>query len=210
MRIQSVPVRLSPSTRERLLLGVEAIRQRDRLFAEFGRTGRVFVRPIGCHKLFVGRCVTPDTFDTALAPARYDPEAVVVVAEPRAIGREWRLVVAEDRVIAASQYARDGRPASAPDCPDAVRAFADAMMAEVRWRPDPIFLLDLGACDGQLHLVELNGFSCSWLYDCDLSSVVAAASDLAARAWEQQVGGGSTAEATAAPSGSEGTGPEPV
>src|SRR4051812_29365179 len=26
--------------------------------------------PAGCHKLFVGRCVTQDTFDTVLTPAR--------------------------------------------------------------------------------------------------------------------------------------------
>jgi hypothetical protein len=59
------------------------------------------------------------------------------------------------------------------------------MLAEVRWRPDPIFMMDLCEADGNLWLVELNGFSCSWLYACDLAAVVAKASRLATAVWEQ-------------------------
>jgi hypothetical protein len=56
------------------------------------------------------------------------------------------------------------------------------MLAEVRWRPDPIFLLDVCESAGRLWLVELNGLSCSWLYRCDRATVVAAAGQLAAQA----------------------------
>jgi hypothetical protein len=56
------------------------------------------------------------------------------------------------------------------------------MLAEVGWRPDPVFMLDVCEADGQLWLVEINGFSCSWLYRCDLAAVVAEANRLAARA----------------------------
>src|SRR5262249_46198079 len=104
-----------------LLPGVEAIRLRDWLFEVFGKHGAVFARPAGCHKLFTGRCLGRDTFTTALAPTRYDPTTLVVIAGPKVIAREWRLVVAEDRVIAASQYAEQGRKRLAPGCPEAVR-----------------------------------------------------------------------------------------
>jgi hypothetical protein len=69
-----------------------------------------------------------------------------------------------------------------------VRAYAEGMLAEARWQPDPIFMLDVCESAGQLWLVELNGFSCSWLYECDLSAVVARASELAARAWGTATG----------------------
>ena len=36
---------------------------------------------------------TKDDFASALGPTRYDPATLVVVAAPREIGREWRLVV---------------------------------------------------------------------------------------------------------------------
>src|SRR5581483_4552773 len=96
-----------------------------------------------CHKLFVGRCITRDSFTAALAPTRYDPASLVVIAAPREIGREWRVVVVEDEVIAAGQYAADGQKSIAPGCPDAVREHVRAILAEVRWRPDAVFMLDV-------------------------------------------------------------------
>ena len=78
----------------------------------------------------------------------------------------------------------------APGCPQVVRDYAEAMLAEVSWRPDPVFMLDVCEADGQLWLVEINGFSCSWLYQCDLAAVVAEASGLATQAWERAAVGG--------------------
>ena len=166
-----------------IMPGVEAIRQSDWLFSAFGRDDEVFVRPTGCHKLFVGRCVTKDSFASALAPSRYDPTTLVVIAAPRPIDREWRLIVSGDRVLGASQYAVEGTRAIATGCPVEIRQFAASMLSEVRWRPDPIFMLDICESDGRLWLVELNSFSSSWMYQCDLAEVVAEASEIAARAW---------------------------
>jgi hypothetical protein len=120
---------------------------------------------------------------TALAPSRFDPATLVVIAAPRELGREWRLVVVGDRVIAASRYAEGGSRSVEAGCPHVVRDFAAAILAEVRWRPDPIFMIDVAESDGRLWLVELNGFSCFWLYQCDLAEVVATASELAVREW---------------------------
>ncbi len=164
-----------------ILPGVEAIRQRDRLFDVFGRGDEVFARPTSCHKLFVGRRIGRDAFASALAPTRYDPESKVVIAAPKPLGREWRLVVTDGRVIAGSQYAVNGERAIVADSPREVTAFAEAMLAEVSWRPDPAFMLDIGESEGRLWLVELNSFSGSWLYACDLSAVVSEVGALAGR-----------------------------
>ena len=169
-----------------ILPGVEAIRQRDWLFSVFGRGDEVFARPTSCHKLFVGRRIGRETFNSALAPTRYDPATLVVVAAPKEITCEWRLVVVGDRVIAGSQYAQDGTRAITSNCPGEVRTFTESMLAEVRWRPDPIFMLDVCESEGRLWLVELNSFSCSWLYQCDLSAVVTEASTLARQTWERR------------------------
>jgi hypothetical protein len=166
-----------------IMPGVEAIRQVDSLFSVFGNNDEVFARPTSCHKLFVGRRITREAFATALAPTRYDPATLVVIAAPKPLGTEWRLVVVGDRVIAASQYARSGTRDITLGCPEAVRSFSERMLTEVRWRPDPIFMMDVCESEGRLWLVELNGFSCSWLYQCDLTAVVAEASELARQAW---------------------------
>jgi ATP-grasp domain, R2K clade family 3 len=166
-----------------ILPGVEAIRQADWLFKVFGRDDAVFARPTGCHKVFTGRCISKDDFAAALSPTRYDPTTLVVVAAPKEIDREWRLVVAKDRVIAGSQYALGGVKSIAPGCPEEVKAFAQGMLDQVRWRPDPMFMLDVCESEGRLWLVELNGFSCSWLYQCDLAAVVGEAARLVEKAW---------------------------
>jgi hypothetical protein len=172
-----------------ILPGVEAIREKALLFAEFGDEGQVFARPTGVHKLFVGRLIAEEDFETSLAPTRYDPSTLVVVAGPEEIGREWRLVVAGDEVVSGSQYADGGVRAVAPGCPDEVTAFARDMLADIRWRPDELFMLDVCEADGGPYLVELNSFSCSWLYACDFATVVATASAAATRAWERRNAG---------------------
>lgn len=168
-----------------VLTGVDAIRRADQVFAEFGPEGEVFARPTGVHKLFTGRCISRDQWETALAPTRYDPETKILVAPPREVGREWRLVVAGDEVIAGSQYAVGGVRDVAAGCPPEMSAFARSVLAAVNWRPDELFMLDIGEADGGFHVVELNSFSCSWLYACDLPSVVRTASELAVRTWER-------------------------
>ena len=109
---------------------------------------------------------------------------LIVITAPREIGREWRLIIAGERAIAGSQYAVEGSKCIERGCPDEVRSFAEAMLGEVHWRPDPIFTMDIAESAGRLWLVELNSFSCSWLHECNLASVVAEASRLATRAWE--------------------------
>src|SRR5262245_61348793 len=91
-----------------ILPGVEAIRQRDWLFEVFGKGDEVFARPTGCHKVFTGRCIFKDDFASALGPTRNDLATLVVVAAPREVGREWRLVVAGGRLVAGSRYAIEG------------------------------------------------------------------------------------------------------
>lgn len=162
-----------------ILTGIEAIRDTDRLFTEFGSDDRVFARPTSAHKLFVGRCIDRESFASALAPTRYDPTSQVVIAKLQPIDREWRLVVVGERVVAGSQYAENGVKKIVAECPLDVISFAELMLAEVRWRPDPAFMPDMCESAGRLWLVELNSFSGSWLYRCDLAAVVSAASELA-------------------------------
>lgn len=169
--------------RHTILSGVEAIRLSERLFDEFGKDDRVFARPTSVNKLFVGRCIERQNFASALAPTRYDPATRVVIASPQEIAREWRLAVVDGRVISGCQYAIGGDRAITADCPTVVREFAESMLKKVSWRPDPAFMLDVCEADGGLRLVELNSFSSSWLYQCELRKVIAAASELAARLW---------------------------
>ncbi len=108
-----------------------------------------------------------------------------MISTPKIIGREWRLVIAIDEVVASSQYRDNGTIAILPSCPDEVHQFATDILANVRWRPDKLFMMDVCESDGKLCLLELNSFSCSGLYACDLAAVIHAASLAAESEWRQ-------------------------
>jgi hypothetical protein len=162
---------------EEALAGVEEI------FAQFGRGGQAFVRPCGVHKTFTGRCVDREAFVFALESARY-AKGCVLVASPQDISQEWRVVVARGRFVAASLYRSEGRHTESPGCPREVRAYVDRLLAEVPYRPDPIYMMDLCASGNDLFLLELNSFSCSGLYRCDPAAVVKEVKGLAIEQWQ--------------------------
>jgi hypothetical protein len=56
------------------------------------------------------------------------------------------------------------------------------VLASTDWQPDPVFFLDVCESSDTLRVVEVSGFSCSWLYACDLPAAVAAASEAAGKA----------------------------
>jgi hypothetical protein len=171
------------------VMGVEeALSQAGEVFARFGREGRVFIRPCGVRKTFTGRCVDRDGFARALETARY-AQGPVLIAGPRAITREWRVVVARGRLVAASQYMSEGRHSELPGCPQDVHAYVNGLLAEVSYRPDPIYMMDLCVSGDSLYLLELNSFSCSGLYQCDPSAVVKEVKGLALEEWQRAQAG---------------------
>lgn len=170
-----------------ILTGVDALQRKEELFQRFSRDELVFVRPSGCVKIFTGRCVDINAFGNAIAPARYDSATPIVVAPPRSMGREWRLVIADHVPIAASQYYNEGMACLAQGCPPEVSAFAETALRKIAWQPDDIFVMDVCECDGELRVLELNGFSCAGLYHCDPAPIVAGAIRIALRAWNQNL-----------------------
>lgn len=164
-----------------------ALSQVRELFARFGKDEQVFVRPCGVQKTFTGRCVDREDFAHALQPARYLNEPVLV-ASPREIAREWRVVVARGQFVAASQYKSEGQLNVLAGCPPEVRAFIDHLLAEVACGPDPIYVMDVCESGSELFLLELNSFSCSGLYQCDAAAVVKAVKELATEEWRSGQG----------------------
>jgi hypothetical protein len=170
--------------REYALLPVaEAARLADRLFAHYGSGGLLFVRPDSVDKSFPGTLADRTSFLRALSGAAFDPATAVLVARPKKIIAEWRLLVANGEVIAGSQYRSERGAEVAPGSPAEVTAYATTVLREVDWRPDPLFAMDVCDSEDGLRILELNSFSCSGHYLADLPTVVKKASDLAASCW---------------------------
>lgn len=157
-----------------LLPAIEAARQALRIFDQYAVGGKVFMRPAVARKVFNGSCFDIQRFQASLTQ-RIDPREQVIISAPKPIGREWRVFIAHDRVIAGSQYADSGRAERSSDFPDEVRTYAENILREQHWRPDPLFTMDICESNGQPAMVEINGFSCSNFYQADLDAIIEAA-----------------------------------
>ena len=161
----------------------EAQRLQVRLCAQFARKGHVFVRPDAMDKSFTGKLVDVEELESFLASQSLDPTKLVLLAEPQEIVREWRLFLAQSQILTGSQYAASGERCVAAGFPVEVGQFASQVLEAVKWRPDPLFVMDVCEAPSGLRIVELNGYSCSGLYECDLEKYVSAASRCAELAW---------------------------
>lgn len=170
--------------REYALLPVaEALRLADRLFGRYASEGSLFVRPDSVDKSFPGAVVDRSGFTRTISATAFDPTTLILVARPKKILREWRLIVASSEIIAGSQYRTDKEVAVVAGYPDEVLAFARTALEQVEWRPDPMFIMDVCDSEDGLRLIELNSFGCSGHYLADLPAVVQRASELAALGW---------------------------
>lgn len=168
----------------------ELLRRRDFLFDTLGPyEDKVFVRPDSGNKTFSGTVVHKDNWKDAVAKLGFydvDPASIVIVSETSNIRNEWRLVIVEGEVIAASKYKSEGLVKLEEGCPSDVKRFAK-LMADI-YCPERCFTMDI--CDFKdsgelLSIVEINSFSSSGLYVCDKSAVVEAVSRAALNEWKE-------------------------
>jgi hypothetical protein len=164
-----------------LLPVAEAVRLADDLFARYATRGTLFVRPDSVDKSFTGTLTDRASFTNTFLGTTFDPTTPVLVARAKKLSYEWRLIVAEGRVIAGSQYRNATDWEDRPGCPDEVLSFATNALERVAWRPAPMFVMDVCDSEDGLRILELNSFGCSGHYLADVQAVVEAASALASR-----------------------------
>lgn len=148
----------------------------------FAPLDSIFIRPSTGSKSFTGKVIELANLDKELRQfaLRADPETLVVVANPQRIMREYRMVVAENKVITASQYKHGIQNVRSKDVPKEVMQYGQEVLDNVKYKPDPIWTLDICETDdGRLHVLEVGSFSCAGLYACDPEIIVETVNRLA-------------------------------
>ena len=139
----------------------------------------IFVRPDSPLKPFSGRVLQADNITLqALDHGFYfeDESIPVVVAPVQQVGREWRFVVVDQKLVASSVYVAEGcSTADSTAVEQPVWDFAANIAAEVE-PPERVYVLDVCETASGLHLMEFNPFSGADLYGCDLHAIVEAVS----------------------------------
>ncbi|HEY1556835.1 MAG TPA: ATP-grasp domain-containing protein [Kofleriaceae bacterium] len=158
------------------------VENRRDVLAMLHQPRRVFVRPDSALKPFAGRVLDAAAIDRAALDYGfyYDDDALpIVVAPARQIQREWRVVVAEGRVVTGCAYTAERRGAEEA-LPVPVREIAREV-SNLDWQPAPIYIVDVAEVDHQVRVLELNPFSGADLYRCDPHAVVEVVSRVSER-----------------------------
>ena len=170
----------------------EVVRRRDELFEIYG--GAFFLRPDSGAKSFTGTLIFPEDFKTESRDFNQwrwvmnnaSATDLVVVAPPKHIKREWRVVVAENKAITGCQYKADEKLSVSPDCPDTVIQLAE--QAAHDFAPDPMYVVDMCECNDTLYLLEIGAFSVAGLYALNMEKIVEVAAKLAKAEFEDIYG----------------------
>lgn len=162
-------------------------RRKGFLYCVVGRNGHLFVRPNSGFKTFTGFVVSEQDFEKEMKglALRLDPEQLILAAEPVQIGREWRLVVVGNQVVAATQYKHGHDLTRTRDVPQEVLDYGQEVVNTVNYQPDRAWTLDICESGERLWVLEVGSFSCAGLYDCDPKKVIEAVNAVALKEWQE-------------------------
>ena len=116
----------------------------NEIFEEFGNSDCVFVRPSSVEKLFTGKVVERKNWSKDIDYfGFYDTpnDAICVVAEPKNVENEWRLVSVDRKIVASSSYRIGRQKVLMEGCPPEVKALGEEITK--RFNPDACWTIDI-------------------------------------------------------------------
>jgi hypothetical protein len=170
---------------------LEIKRNQDWVFEKYGVDDTIFMRPDSGAKPFTGQTLAKEMIDKeyklyAHYAGKPLDEIIAVISSAKVIYKEWRFVVVDKKVIAGSQYKKNGKLDINRDTSD---SYKEALVlaqevANEEWQPEVAYTLDICKSNGRCYLLEANSFSCSGLYDCDPEPIVREISRVALEEWK--------------------------
>lgn len=163
----------------------ELPRRTDWIYSSLGKDDMVFIRPDTNDKLFTGEVVHKEKMNRFMNWVYIEneiPTALCVVGTPTTFEAEWRLFIAEGKVIAGSQYKDSRFLCVDPYCPPESVAFAEKVCST--WVPHPFFCLDVGLTPDGYKVVECGSANCAGFYAADVKKIVFHMSEVAKKDYE--------------------------
>ena len=107
----------------------------------------------------------------------FNAKTEVWISEPKAIKKEWRLFVVDDKIVSASRYAVNGELSeSATDIPIEMLNFSKERISE--YRLHDVYVMDIAEIENEFQLIECNCFNGTGFYQHDIEAVIRAVTDL--------------------------------
>ncbi len=186
------------------MMPLAEMQRRAQELAESFDNDKFFVRPSSGFKSFTGEVLTIDDWDNKMFWINEftGKDEMVVVTSPKKVTVEYRFIVADKTVITGSRYGtgregslrkkefslcvKDWEPSRVETVhPQEAWDLAQTIASE-DWEPDRLYVIDIGECEGQMHLIEINSFSASGWYACDPRIIVEAAAKITLEEWQNR------------------------
>jgi hypothetical protein len=147
----------------------------------------LFLRPDDNDKPFDGQIVSKSNFDAWFDLAsHYNPKdySLALVAPPKLIEKEYRLVIYNRKVIASSKYKDNNIFDPTPEIDQNAIDFAENVCKTVDWQPHPLYVMDVGSTNKNYFIIEIGSVNCAGFYKADIKPILNAMIELAIKDWK--------------------------
>lgn len=173
------------------LLSVEEARRRASELESLYKNQELFIKPNSGFKPFEAKIRNIHKIKQNLVLEGKDTKSkMVVLSSPKKIDKEWRFFVSQKfgtyKIITGSLCKEQGELCikNADNCGDSLLKtyleliFTDLSNSGCLLVKDDLFTIDICLSGGEFYVLEINSFSCSGLYDCNIPNLVAAVKDM--------------------------------
>lgn len=164
----------------------ELLRRKEFLFNNVGNNDALFIRPDSGFKTFTGTVIYKNSYEADVKQLGfYDVDAanIVIVSEPKNIYEEYRMICVDKQIVTGCMYKLNRKEHYSTSIPEEVFEFATKIAN--KWQPDNCFTIDVCKTDDGYKLVEINSFSSSGFYVCDIEKIVTAATEMAIKEFKE-------------------------
>lgn len=164
----------------------ELKRKKNYLFKLFGDNDFIFVRPDSGFKTFTGDVVNYNNYEKEVDfLGFYDVDAsnIVVISSPKNIEEEYRFICINKKIVTGCTYKINKEKNEIASFPKEAEQFAQEVANT--WQPESCFTIDIAKHEGKYKLLEINSFSSSGFYQCDVEKIVLAANEMAIKEFNE-------------------------
>lgn len=156
----------------------EIIQYSNELFLQFGIDNTIFIRPDDGDKPFTGTILNKETLVkdlellTVFETDYKDKLCIISYPQQYNLFNEYRIWIMNDKIITSSSYRINGDYETESIVPQKIIDYVQNILYNTTWRPDRGFVIDVVEFNNKIHIVELNSFSCSGIYNADFDKLV--------------------------------------
>jgi len=148
---------------------------RKDFFYDIFNTNKIFIRPNCGLKTFTGLPIHVDDFNSEINSLNKLTSVIdntlILVSNCKSITHEYRFFIVNREVVTGSQYKLNDELNIQKGYSDEAYQVAK-QMALNKWQPDIAYACDVGIVNGIPKIIELNSFSCSGFYACDIMNLI--------------------------------------